>query len=327
MNQKPPYPEIIDRFAAKKIAVIGDVMLDQYFWGPVRRISPEAPVPIVGIERETMQLGGAANVANNIRALGATPILLGVVGADIAAESLRKVLTEQQLSAEGIISDPSRCTTTKVRIIAETQHVVRADREQLHEITPDIEAKLMEVLKRNIATIDAVILEDYNKGVLTERFITQAIELARSHKVPVAVDPKFQNFFAFKNVTLFKPNRHEIERATGTMLNTSTEDAIAADLIKRLSCEYLLITLGERGMKLYEKNGAKHELPAMVRELRDVSGAGDTVVSTFTLALVSGATPAQAAYLSTCAAGVVCGKVGVQPIFADQLKDAVDWGS
>ncbi len=316
--------ELLTKFKNKRIAVVGDVMLDKYLWGSVGRISPEAPVPIVEVEKETERLGGAANVANNVKSLGGWPLLVGVVGDDSNGALLTKLLAEQECPISGIVKDASRPTTTKTRVIAHSQHVVRIDNEQKRDISTAVQDQILSVLRSAIDTLDGIILEDYNKGVIGASLIHQIIQMAREHEKIVTVDPKFQNFFEYEKATVFKPNRKEVEEALGVKLTSeeSVRDAIGL-LKKKLNAENVLITLGEQGMSLLDNRGSLLHLPTRARHVADVSGAGDTVIATLTMALASGASIHESASLANFAGGVVCGEVGIVPIMPDALLSRV----
>ncbi len=311
---------IFDNFNGKKVAVLGDLMLDKYVWGSVSRISPEAPVPVLQVDSESARLGGAANVANNIKSLGAEPVLFGIVGDDEAGEKIRQILDEMGLSKEGVITDRDRPTTVKTRVIAHNQHVVRMDYEVNKGIDGEVRRKVMEIMNSMSNEIDAVLLEDYNKGMLTKELLSEVIGLARKSGKVVSVDPKQANFFEYKQVTLFKPNRKEAEGALGLSAG-SDEDAVKAarELQSRLKCENVLLTRGEKGMTLVENDGAFTHFPTKARKVADVSGAGDTVISTLTVALVSGASVKEAAAIANHAGGIVCGEVGIAPVDKDRL--------
>ncbi len=316
--------DLSSAFAGKRIAVIGDLMLDRYFWGSVTRISPEAPVPVVEVESESTRLGGAANVANNIASLGGTPIMMGVIGKDEAGTVLRKIVEDQKFPTAGLVIDESRPTTIKTRVIAHSQHVVRIDRETKKDVSDETQQKLMKVLEEHLSTIDGIILEDYNKGVLAKALIVKIIELAKKGKKIIAVDPKFNNFFDYCDVTVFKPNRKETEEALGTRL--STEEGVekaGKELLRRLGAQNVLLTLGERGMTLFERDGGISSIPTAARRVADVSGAGDTVISTLTMALASGADIRESATLANVAGGIVCGEVGIVPIEKKLLFETV----
>ena len=307
--------ELLGNCKNKRIAVIGDLMIDKYVWGTVARISPEAPVPVVEVNTETERLGGAANVANNIQSLGGIPVLFGVVGNDANGARLLQLVEQQGCTTEGIVTDESRPTTIKTRVIAHNQHVVRIDSEQKKEISAAIQEKILTVLRRIISGLDAIIFEDYNKGVLAASLIAQVIELARKNNTIVTVDPKFNNFFSYRNVTVFKPNIKEAEEALGRKLLTDADvDQAGKELLERLQAENVLITRGEKGMSLIDRSGAVVTVPTQAQKVADVSGAGDTVIAALTLALAGGATLHEAALLANHAAGVVVAEVGIVPI-------------
>ncbi len=322
---KDTLKSLVKNFQGKRVAVIGDLMLDRYYWSKVTRISPEAPVPVALIKDITFQLGGAANVVNNLLELGAQPLILGVVGDDEAGRELTKLFAEKNLSTDGIIVDTSRPTTVKTRVIAESQQIMRVDREVLTAVDSKVQGHLLDQLRAAMGTLDAVIFEDYNKGVLVAALIEEAIKLAREKNVFVSVDPKFENFLCYKGANLFKPNRLEAERVLGYPVSTIPEvDKAAKDLLTRMQCDNLLITLGEEGMALYRANGEKFSVPALLREIHDPSGAGDTVISVYTLAVASGASDEQAMTLANYAAGIVCGKSGAQPIATEEMLEFLD---
>lgn len=311
---------LFKNFEKAKIAVVGDIMLDRYIWGNVSRISPEAPVPVVEVEDEDSKLGGAGNVANNIKSLGAFPLLIGVVGDDREGEILFELMREQGFNTGGIIIDSSRPTTVKTRVIAHNQHVVRIDRESKEPINYTIQERIKEIILQNVYEINAIIIEDYNKGVIVKNLIHDLVEIAKRFGIVITVDPKFDNFFEFKNVTVFKPNRKEVEDALGRKLDT--EDKIieaGKTILEKLKCEYLLLTRGEKGMTLFNKNGEIKHIPTKARKVADVSGAGDTVISTLTVALASGADIIESATLANYAAGIVVEEVGVVPVDREKL--------
>lgn len=299
-------------------------MLDRYYWGSVARISPEAPVPVVEVESESARLGGAANVANNIASLGGIPLMIGVIGQDDAGQALRSIIKESGLPIDGVLVDASRPTTVKTRVIAHHQHVVRVDKEVKEDIGEGIQEKILHVLKHHIDGLDAVIIEDYNKGVVVKSLIRELVEFARRKGKSITVDPKFHNFFEYKQVTVFKPNRKETEEALGVRLHDQHSVELAGQtLVKRLQAESVLLTLGERGMSLFERDGATTHVPTAARKVADVSGAGDTVISTLTMALAAGASIKEASTLANFAGGVVCGEVGIVPIERTALYQTV----
>jgi len=315
--------ELFNGFHGKKIAVIGDLMIDRYYWGTVHRVSPEAPVPVVEIDSESIRLGGAANVAHNIQALGGAPLLIGLTGNDHPGTLLLDLLAQQGLSADGVIVDPSRPTTIKTRVIAHQQHVVRIDNESKAGCSAEHRKKLLDVLRSNIGSLQGVIIEDYNKGVVTREVIAGVVEIARAASVPVTVDPKFNNFFEYKHVTVFKPNRREVEEVLGGKLK-GAEDVERAGrrLQEALGAENVLLTRGEDGMSLFESGGRITHIKSTATHVQDVSGAGDTVISTLTMALVAGASILEAAVLANCAGGIVVGEVGIVPVQPADLKNA-----
>lgn len=316
--------ELLTGMKGKRIAVVGDLMLDRYIWGSVSRISPEAPVPVVDMEQEQARLGGAANVAKNIKSLGGEPVLIGVIGEDNSGKLLLEIVRESNFPVEGIIVDHTRPTTVKTRVIAHNQHVVRIDREQKTDISNTIQEKLLDVLRKNIDTIDGIIIEDYNKGVVVKNLIAQLVSISNKHNKIIAVDPKFNNFFEYKNVTVIKPNRKEAEEVLGTRIKTD-EDIINAgkSLLQKLGAKNILLTLGDRGMSLFESDGKISSMPTKALNVTDVSGAGDTVISTLTMALSSGAMIKEAAALANFAGGIVCGYIGIVPIDPEELKRSI----
>lgn len=317
---------IFKRSKGKKIAVIGDVMLDKYVYGTISRISPEAPVPVVDIDKTEFKLGGAANVANNVKALDAEPILIGVIGNDYDSKHYLDVMKMLGLSTVGILKDNSRPTTAKTRVIAHAQHVLRVDSEIKDDISPVSRKKIISFFRKNVKTFSAVILQDYNKGVLTPEMISEVISIAKKNNKPVYVDPKFHNFFEYRNVTVFKPNRKET--ADILAMNIDGEESVKEAgriLIDRLNCEFLVLTRGEKGMMLFDKEKNKTvilNIPTRARKVADVSGAGDTVISTIAVMLAGGANIIEAVMLANQAAGIVCEEVGIIPIFKQALIDS-----
>ena len=311
-------------FKKKKVLVLGELMLDRYLTGQVSRLSPEAPVPIVDIENEYSKLGGAANVGNNIMALGGIPFLVGIIGDDNSGLELKKIISEQHFTTKGILIDRERPTTVKTRIIANNQHVVRTDREIKGEIGPEISKKIERIISQLISQVDAVIIEDYNKGLITKKIIHTTVSTAKKFNKLVAVDPKFDHFFDFSDVTVFKPNRREAEEALGLRIETKEQALQAANMLfDRLNCRCLMITLGEEGMAIFNHDREVQFIPTQARKVHDVSGAGDTVISSVTLSLVSGATFEEAATIANFAAGIVCAEVGIVPITAELLENGI----
>lgn len=312
--------EIKNSFRKFNVAIIGDMMLDGYLWGEVNRISPEAPVPIVEIDNEFFRFGGAANVALNIAKLGANAIPFGLLGDDDSSVIFKNLILNENMTADFLLQDSSRPTTTKTRVISSDQQIVRIDKESKKKISNDLEITLFNSLESNINNIDAIILEDYNKGVLSESLILKIINLANKENKIITVDPKFENFFNFNNVTVFKPNLKETEDSFGIKIHTKEDiENIGFKLLEKISCKYLLLTLGAAGMAIFEKDKPMLIIPTKARKVLDVSGAGDTVISTLTIALLAGATISEATYLANFAGGLVCEEAGVVPIEFDKL--------
>ncbi len=311
--------KLTSEFKNKKIVVIGDLMLDHYVWGEVNRISPEAPVPIVKVEREEYRLGGASNVAFNIKTLGATPIVLGVTGNDSNGKKLKELFESKNIGSENIILSETKTTIVKSRIIAHNQQVVRIDFEENSSITQDVESLILKKLGKIINDIDAVILEDYNKGFLTESLITEIINLCNLNNIIVTVDPKFDNFFTYKNVDVFKPNLNELKKNLNVdFIDEHDFEEKAKSLRKLLNCKYLMITRGEKGLSVFSEN-AVFAIPTYAQKVFDVSGAGDTVISTLTLCLSCGEDISTASVIANHAAGSVCGKIGVEPVYIEDI--------
>lgn len=311
-------------FKGKRIAIIGDMMLDIYFWGDVKRISPEAPVPVLEVENEFYRFGGAANCALNIASLGGVSEPIGVIGYDNYGTIFNSLLSEQKISHYGIIEDDSRPTTAKTRVIADSQHIVRIDKESKETLNIKIQNKLFNYLKSIIKNLDGLILQDYNKGVLSSQLINQVIGLANKYNVLVTVDPKFNNFFEYRNVTVFKPNRKEAEDILGIKIKSDADVSFAGNtLLKKLNAKNILLTLGEGGIAVFEKGKPEKRMPTKARKVADVSGAGDTVISTLTMALASGADIYEASYLANYAGGLVCEEVGIIPIDLEKLFNTV----
>jgi rfaE bifunctional protein kinase chain/domain len=316
---------LADAFSKARIAVIGDLMLDRYLFGTVSRFSPEAPVPILDIHRDELRLGGAANVANNINTLSATAYLIGVVGDDSKGVRLRNMLEEKGLSSAGIISDPDRPTTIKTRVIAASQQMLRVDHERKHYVSAAVEEKIFGYLDSIADSLDAIIFEDYNKGVLSPKLIRRVIALADAKGIPIFVDPKHDNFFEFKKATVFKPNRKEMEDALGLHFNGDGKLQEAGfKLLEMLEAENILLTLSDKGMMLFERGEqVPYTIPTRAQQVADVSGAGDTVIATLAVASACGATVREAAMMANRAAGIVIEELGIVPIYKEKLFDAL----
>ncbi|MGH2575329.1 MAG: D-glycero-beta-D-manno-heptose-7-phosphate kinase [Ignavibacteria bacterium] len=310
----------------KHIAIIGDVMLDKYVYGDVNRISPEAPVQVVDINKTEYKLGGAANVANNVKTLEAEPILIGVIGDDLEGDIFLETMKKQSLRADGIFKDVTRPTTSKTRVIAHAQHILRIDSEIKQNIIGKIQNNVLSFIKSNIDDFESVILQDYNKGVLSKKVINEIIAICNASNKPILVDPKFDNFFEYKHVTVFKPNRKEIQDVMGVRIDGEDSSIeIGKKLLEILKCEWLILTRGEKGMMLFDKEKHKtvvHNIPTRARNVADVSGAGDTVISTLAVSLCGDATIKEAIVLANQAAGLVCEEVGIVPIYKTALIDS-----
>jgi D-beta-D-heptose 7-phosphate kinase/D-beta-D-heptose 1-phosphate adenosyltransferase len=311
-----------------RVVVLGDVMLDEFLWGKVARISPEAPVPVVEVQRESFRLGGAANVAGNVRALGGLAVLAGVVGGDRAADLLREALDRAGVVAHLLDAGPERPTTVKTRIVAHGQQVVRADREICADIPETIEDGLLDCLRRELQGGQALVVSDYQKGVVTERLLRRVLALARRLGVRVLVDPKLRHFKHYKRVSVVTPNQSEAEQATGISCRDSAGLLAAGQrILEVLGCEAALITRGEHGMSLFERQRRPLHIATAAREVFDVTGAGDSVIATMALALAAGARPSEAAVLANLAAGIVVGKLGTAEASAAEVLAAFERGA
>lgn len=311
---------LLSRFRRAKVLVIGDLILDEFVWGKVSRISPEAPVPVVWVERESVMPGGAANVANNIRSLGGKVSVVGLIGEDRWGDVLLGELTSRTIDTSGIIR-VKRPTTVKTRVIAHHQQVVRVDREQPDPLPDAALGRLMNAVRSRIADADAIILEDYGKGVITRKLLESVIAEARTHRKLITVDPKEEHLSLYQGVTALTPNRAEAGQMVGRELkNDADVQRAGREIVQRLRCQAALITLGEEGMWLFEPGGRETRIPTVAQEVFDVAGAGDTVIGTFTLALASGADMARAARIANHAAGIVVGKLGVAVATPKELQ-------
>ena len=315
---------IVERFAGRKVAVLGDLMLDRYLWGRVERISPEAPVPVVEIERESFTLGGAGNVAANLRALGAEPVLFSVVGEDADGKLLTRALAERGVDPRRVVADRSRPTTVKTRIIAHSQQVVRADREARADLAGDSLARLLEALASDLPACEALVVSDYGKGVIHPAPLERALSLTRRGRIPVCVDPKESHIDHYKGVSILTPNQHEAGYVQGRrVIDEASLLEVGWGLQQRLDAGAVLITRGPQGMSLFERGGRLTHLPTVAREVYDVTGAGDTVVSVVALALAAGAELPNACYLSNHAAGIVIREVGTASCSREQLLASI----
>jgi rfaE bifunctional protein kinase chain/domain len=331
--------KIISRFPKANILVVGDLILDEYIWGAVERISPEAPVPVVWANKRTYMPGGAANVANNIRSLEGGICLVGVTGEDKNNHILFQELKKRGIYTKGIFSDSARHTTLKTRIIAGHQQVVRVDWEHTDALPAKLNEKIINFIEKNINDFDAIIIEDYGKGVINMHLLEELISLAHKYKKIITVDPKEEHFQYYRKVTAITPNRRELENAIRNLKIKDTTrrlqlnndklftdkdiDLAATTILEYLELESILVTLGEQGMKLFEKNGSITHIPTIVQEVFDVSGAGDTVISVFTLGLCCGGSLLEAAHIANIAAGIVVGKVGTAVTSRKELLERI----
>ncbi len=312
---------VADRIGNARILILGDIMLDEYFFGSVSRISPEAPVPIVEITSSKRLLGGAANVAANIRTLGGEPVLLGVAGQDEASVLLSQLLKQKGISHESIVQDLSRQTTIKTRVIAHSQQVVRTDREDRHELDAATEKEVMRRFMAVVDDINAVIISDYGKGVITSSLLDQVITACTERNVFVAVDPKETHFFSYQNVSLITPNHHEAGFAYGHRIITKDDLlTVGNGLLKKLNARSILITRGSDGMSLFCEGAEPTHIPTFARKVYDVTGAGDTVIAAFVSAISAGADLVEAAVVANAAAGSTIGEIGTASITAAQLR-------
>jgi len=312
--------KVVGNFKDAKVLVLGDLILDEFIWGDVSRISPEAPVPVVWVKNESFMPGGASNVANNLRSLGAEAYIVGVVGDDERGAILKGELRQKGINTDGIIVDNTRPTTLKTRVVAHHQQVVRIDKENTEHLNEDVFGRMMAYLENTIKKVDAIIIEDYGKGVITANMLKKIIPAAKAAKKIIAVDPKEEHFKYYKGVTVITPNNHEASKAVGFEIkDASGLKKAGSALLNKLGCKIALITLGEDGMAVFQRKRPMSCIPTVAQEVFDVSGAGDTVIASYTLSLSAGADPIQAAHISNCAAGIVVGKVGIAVVTPDEL--------
>ena len=319
-----PLRTYLGRFPRCRVLVVGDVMLDEYMWGAASRISPEAPVPVVAVHAETVKVGGAGNVATNVAALGGRARLVAVVGQDAAGERLGQELELAGVEPDGLVGDPSRPTTVKSRVVAGSQHVVRFDRESDAPIPPSVRRQLLAGVRRWLPETDIVLISDYAKGLIGGAFVRELLVLAARHRKAVAVDPKVQHVPLFRGVTVLTPNHHEAAAAARIPLRTEADLLrVGQALLRRLRARAILITRGEQGMSLFEAGRAVTHIPAVAREVYDVTGAGDTVMAALSLALAAGSDLRQAAVIANYAAGIVVGKRGTATVTRTELDRAL----
>ena len=316
---------ILNNFKKATVLVLGDLVMDHFIWGKVRRISPEAPVPVVEVNSESLMLGGAANVVNNIHSLGGKVLVCGVVGKDDMGKNLMRELRLKGITSDGVIVEENRPTSVKTRVIAHGQQVVRFDREKKDKIHLDTMKGIMDYLREKIRFVDAIVISDYAKGVISEELVEEVISLAKKKGKPVAVDPKVSHFDYYKYATIVTPNNDEASQASGVDIESDSSLLRAGEvLLNKLGSDAVLITRGEHGMSLFENNGGITHIPTVAQEVYDVSGAGDTVIGTVALAIASGASFKEAAVISNFAAGIVVGKVGTATVTPEELKNALE---
>jgi D-beta-D-heptose 7-phosphate kinase/D-beta-D-heptose 1-phosphate adenosyltransferase len=315
--------ELINEFPSVRVFVIGDLIMDHFLWGKVRRISPEAPVPVVEVEREDLMLGGAANVAHNICSLGGAVSLTGVIGHDDDGRRFLRALKKIGIPAEGIVRDETRPTTTKTRIIAHNQQVVRYDREKKDGIKATVTREVLSYIRKTVAAANVVVVSDYAKGLISEGLMKKTVALCARNKRPLVVDPKVEHLDFYRGADIVTPNNLEASLGAGMEIRDErTLKKVGLALKERLESKALLITRGEHGMSLFENNSETH-IPTVAKEVYDVSGAGDTVAGVLALSLAAGASFREAAVLANFAAGVVVGKLGTATLTADELFEAV----
>ena len=315
--------EILKNFEGKEIIVVGDIMLDHFIKGSVSRISPEAPVPVVDVKKEFFVAGGAGNVAVNLAALGAKPVMVSVVGQDLGGEMLKGFLREKNVNIYGVAEDPDRPTTQKIRVMADQQQIVRFDRESKKVISPSVASTCMKSFELAVKTAKGVILSDYGTGMLSDQNIQTIIDTCRKHNIPVCVDPKIDNFRKYKNITCMTPNTKEAWEGAGESPKSGEEAILdlGDKILKMLDAESILITRSADGMTLFEKDKKEpYTVHATAREVYDVTGAGDTVISVLTLALAAGATLREAAVISNYAAGIVVEKSGTATTTREEIE-------
>lgn len=317
---------VFENFNTIRALIIGDIMIDSYLWGKVERISPEAPVPVLNVQRREYRLGGAANVALNVQALGATPVLCAVVGDDADGQKMLDILSDNGLTTDGILQSTNRITTVKHRVISGSHHLLRIDSEDDSVIKAPEQEALLQKIAALLPTCQVVIFEDYDKGVLCKNVIQQTIKLAQKLQIPTIVDPKKRNFMHYAGASLFKPNLKELREGLKIDVDINDDAQIAQSveqLKARLGVDAALLTLSERGMYL-DMNTQKHHVPAHLRQISDVSGAGDTVVSIAALCLALHLPPRQVVELANLGGGLVCEHVGVVPIDKTRLKEEAE---
>jgi len=319
MNQK--FKRILSKFQTAKVFIIGDLILDVFIWGKVRRISPEAPVPVVEVEKDSYVPGGAANVANNIGSLGGKVWLGGVIGNDPEGYLLSSQLKKRGISLNAVIHDESRPTTIKTRVVAHHQQVVRIDREKIRPLEEKIQNQILDRLKKIGDEVGGILIEDYGKGVVQQNLVFEVIDYAKRMKIPVAVDPKKGHLLDYRGITFATPNLEEAAYFAGIEHDPySSLNEIGFKLLERWDCKAVLVTLGDRGMCLFEREQKPYHIDTVAREIFDVSGAGDTVIGSFMVSLLGGASFKEAARIANTAAGIVVGKLGTAVVYKDEIE-------
>ena len=322
--------EIIGNYSASRVLVLGDLMVDHFIWGKVSRISPEAPVPVVEVTKENLMMGGSGNVVNNIHAVGGNVAVAGVIGSDGMGDWLTAKLQQMNVDTGGLVREGERPTTVKTRIVAHGQQMVRYDRESRHVVRPDSADRIVQYVRSTLEGVQAVVISDYNKGIVTDRLLDGVRQVVAGRRIPVCVGPKRNDFTVYRDFDVITPNHHEAGRAVGVEntheLNEGRRAEIARigrDIMRRFGFRAVLITRGEAGMDLFERGGRDFHIPAEAKEVFDVTGAGDTAIGIFALSLASGATFREAAYLANKAAGIVVGKIGTATVSPAELKRVV----
>lgn len=311
---------IVSNFKDAKVLVVGDLILDEFIWGDVSRISPEAPVPVVWVRSESFMPGGASNVANNLRSLGSGVHLVGVIGDDERGAILKGELEQKGIDTTGVFVDESRPTTLKTRVVAQHQQIVRIDKEKIDHLSDYIISRMTDYIAETVKKIDAVIIEDYGKGVIMPKLLSKVVPIAKLKNKVISVDPKEEHFKYYKGISVITPNNHEASKAVGFAIKDDMSlKKAGANLLNKLNCKIVLITLGENGMAVFQKGKPMQYIPTVAQEIFDVSGAGDTVIASYTLSLASGADPIQSAHIANCAAGIVVGKVGIAVVTPEEL--------
>ena len=311
---------IVSNFKNARVLVVGDLILDEFLWGDVSRISPEAPVPVVWVKNESFMPGGASNVANNLKSLGADVHLVGVIGDDERGAVLKGELEQKGIDTAGVFVDETRPTTLKTRVVAQHQQVVRIDREKIDHLSDCIISKMTDYIVETVERIDAVVIEDYGKGVIMPKLLSKVVPIARLKNKVISIDPKEEHFKYYKGISVITPNNHEASKAVGFAIKDDASlKKAGTSLLNKLNCKIVLITLGENGMAVFQKSKPMQHIPTVAQEVFDVSGAGDTVIASYTLSLTSGADPVQSAHIANCAAGIVIGKVGIAVVTPEEL--------